>query len=134
MYLYRNGSSFIICIINYSYYSTLSVVFIYNYCFRKFSLLTFILKTGLNLFSLIKLAVRHYFFVVLNSTILYHLVIGNCTILWTVHFLILFSSDERAKNKLLPRIRTLREITFFMLFVTRIVKSNFECLRLVTMN
>jgi hypothetical protein len=39
-YLYRNGASFIIWIINYSYYSTLSVVFIYN-CFRKFSLLIF---------------------------------------------------------------------------------------------
>jgi hypothetical protein len=41
---------------------------------------------------------------------------------------------SRVKNKLLPRIRTFREITFFMLCVTRIFKSNFECLRLVTMN
>jgi hypothetical protein len=31
------------------------------------------------------------------------------------------------------RIRTFRKITFFMLCVTRIFKSNFECLRLVTM-
>jgi hypothetical protein len=41
---------------------------------------------------------------------------------------------NRVKNKLLPRIRTFREITFFMLCVTRIFKSNFKCLRLVTMN
>jgi hypothetical protein len=34
---------------------------------------------------------------------------------------------SRVKNKLLPRIRTFREITFFMLCVTRIFKSNFEC-------
>jgi hypothetical protein len=30
--------------------------------------------------------------------------------------------------------KTFREITFFMLCVTRIFKSNFEYLRLVTMN
>jgi hypothetical protein len=41
---------------------------------------------------------------------------------------------SRVKNGLLPRIRTFREITFFMLCVTRIFKSNFECLRLVTLN
>jgi hypothetical protein len=41
---------------------------------------------------------------------------------------------NRVKNKLLPRIRNFREITFVMLYVTRIFKSNFECLRLVTMN
>jgi hypothetical protein len=40
----------------------------------------------------------------------------------------------RVKNGLLPRIRTFREITFFMLCVTRIFKSYFECLRLVTLN
>jgi hypothetical protein len=38
---------------------------------------------------------------------------------------------NRVKNKLRPRIRTFREITFFMLCVTRIFKSNFECLRWV---
>jgi hypothetical protein len=38
---------------------------------------------------------------------------------------------NRVKNKLLPRIRTFREITFFMLCVTRNFKSNFERLRLV---
>jgi hypothetical protein len=38
------------------------------------------------------------------------------------------------KNGLLPRIRTFREITFFMLCVTRIFKSYFECLKLVTLN
>jgi hypothetical protein len=41
---------------------------------------------------------------------------------------------SRVKNGLLPRIRTFREITFFMLCVTRIFKSYFECLRLVTLN
>jgi hypothetical protein len=41
---------------------------------------------------------------------------------------------SRVKNKLLPTIRTFREITFFMLCVTRIFKDNFECLRLVTLN
>jgi hypothetical protein len=41
---------------------------------------------------------------------------------------------SRVKNELLPRIRTFREITFFMLCVTRIFKSYFECLRLVTLN
>jgi hypothetical protein len=40
----------------------------------------------------------------------------------------------RVKNGLLPRIRTFREIMFFMLCVTRIFKSYFECLRLVTLN
>jgi hypothetical protein len=52
-----------------------------------------------------------------------------------------FSADQRTKrhysrvkNGLLPRIRTFREITFFMLCVTRIFKSYFECLRLVTLN
>jgi hypothetical protein len=38
------------------------------------------------------------------------------------------------KNKLLSKIRTFREITLFMLCATRIFKSNFEWLRLVTMN
>jgi hypothetical protein len=60
-----------------------------------------------------------------------------------IHTLILFGfatknfskkTSNRVKNKLLPRIRTFREITFFMLCVTKIFKSNFECLRLVTMN
>jgi hypothetical protein len=41
---------------------------------------------------------------------------------------------SRVKNGLLPRIRTFREITFFMLCVTRIFKSYFECLRLVALN
>ncbi|CAH1377493.1 unnamed protein product [Tenebrio molitor] len=39
---------------------------------------------------------------------------------------------NRVKNILLPRIRTFREI--IMLCVTRIFKSNFECLRLVIIN
>jgi hypothetical protein len=38
----------------------------------------------------------------------------------------------RVKNKLLPKIRTFREITFFTLCVTRIVKSDFECPTLYT--
>jgi hypothetical protein len=37
---------------------------------------------------------------------------------------------HNVNKKLLPRIRTFREITFFMLKVTRILESNFECLRL----
>jgi hypothetical protein len=41
---------------------------------------------------------------------------------------------SRVKNGLLPRILTFREITFFMLCVTRIFKSYFECLRLVILN
>jgi hypothetical protein len=45
-----------------------------------------------------------------------------------------FKCYSRVKNGLLPRIRTFREITFFMLCVTRIFKSYFECLRLVTLN
>jgi hypothetical protein len=46
-----------------------------------------------------------------------------------------FETDySRVKNELLPRIRIFREITFFMLCVTRIFKSYFECLRLVTLN
>jgi hypothetical protein len=35
---------------------------------------------------------------------------------------------SRVKNKLLPRIRTFMEITFFMLCVTRIFKNNFDSL------
>jgi hypothetical protein len=53
------------------------------------------------------------------------------TICLTINLQRLYS---RVKNGLLPRIRTFREITFFMLCVTRIFKSYFECLRLVTLN
>jgi hypothetical protein len=60
---------------------------------------------------------------------------------WLYHLKIKFSitnsnspSYSRVKNGLLPRIRIFREITFFMLCVTRIFKSYFECLRLVTLN
>jgi hypothetical protein len=51
---------------------------------------------------------------------------------YTIHDVLAY---YRVKNKLLPIFRTFREITFFMLCVTRIFKSNFfECLRLVTLN
>jgi hypothetical protein len=40
-----------------------------------------------------------------------------------------FNHYSRVKNGLLPRIRTFREITFFMLCVTRIFKSYFQSLR-----
>jgi hypothetical protein len=49
-------------------------------------------------------------------------------------FFAILSWYSRVKNGLLPRIRTFREITFFMLCITRIFKSYFECLRLVTLN
>jgi hypothetical protein len=58
----------------------------------------------------------------------------NPAIKYSSHTTKLFYYYSRVKNKLLPRIRTFREITFFMLCVTRIFKSNFECLRLVTLN
>jgi hypothetical protein len=51
-----------------------------------------------------------------------------CMSLFTKH------NYSRVKNGLIPRIRTFREITFFMLCVTRIFKSYFECPRLVTLN
>jgi hypothetical protein len=45
-----------------------------------------------------------------------------------------FGLYTNVDKKLLLRIRYFREIMFLMLYVTRIFKSNFECLRLVTIN
>jgi hypothetical protein len=45
-----------------------------------------------------------------------------------------YSMYSNVNKKLLTRIRTFREMRFFMLYVTRIFKSNFVCLTLVTIN
>jgi hypothetical protein len=51
---------------------------------------------------------------------------------WIAQYLV--SRYSNINKKLLPRIRTFREITFFMLYLTRIFKSNFNSLRLVIIN
>jgi hypothetical protein len=67
-YLYRNRSLFIIWIINYSYYHCITLPFLLSLFIIVSENSPYLyLKTGLNLFSLIKLAVRHYFFVIVNS-------------------------------------------------------------------
>jgi hypothetical protein len=64
-------------------------------------------------------------------------IIGGSKGVALISFILNIKKDfdySRVKNGLLPRIRTFREITFFMLCVTRIFKSYFECLSLVTLN
>jgi hypothetical protein len=67
--------------------------------------------------------IKHFFDVVLRHNV-------EINTVWNK----MIYTYSRVKNGLLPRIRTFREITFFMLCVTRIFKSYFECLRLVTLN
>jgi hypothetical protein len=44
------------------------------------------------------------------------------------------SFSEEEEQLFVSLLSTFREITFFMLCVTRIFKSYFECLKLVTLN